>query len=185
MDKHTLHFSVLVILTASGLCVSAAETKEKAETPKVSSATVSSPTAAEGADSVREGDEADFSRRGRSPAEMVRRTRQVDPEQRFLEQISLQSKEHIELINELTEIKKLAEEEGAEKTAEAIQKLIDKRNEEHRRQVQEMHRRRLDLQKRIQERMKTRQERAIGGVEAAREKRAARRGQTDSDKQEK
>jgi hypothetical protein len=67
-------------------------------------------------------------------------------------------KNHRELIGQLTEIKKMAEEEGASKTAQAVQALIDMRNEEHRKTVEEMQNRRMEMQRRIQERISRRQQ---------------------------
>lgn len=67
---------------------------------------------------------------------------------------------HQELIKELLDIKKIADEEGATKTSEAIQKMIEKRNEEYQKNMAEMLKRREQIQKQIEERMKARQQRA-------------------------
>lgn len=68
----------------------------------------------------------------------------------------MQEKNHQELIGQLTEIKKMAEEEGASKTAQAIQQLIDKRNEEFKKNAEAIQKRQLEMQQRIQERMNRR-----------------------------
>ena len=61
------------------------------------------------------------------------------------------------LIGQLAEIKKLAQEEGASKTAAALQELIDQQNKELQKDTEELQNRRMEMQKRYQERIIRRQ----------------------------
>ncbi|MBN2514176.1 MAG: hypothetical protein JXB18_14655 [Sedimentisphaerales bacterium] len=70
---------------------------------------------------------------------------------------------HDEAVKELEELKKLAESENATKTAAAIQKMIDKRNEEYKKQTEESDRRRAQFT----ELMRQRQQQGTAGQQQA------------------
>jgi hypothetical protein len=93
-----------------------------------------------------------------APAATGRPAVQEQPRPQAQDPFLVMEKNHQELIGQLTEIKKMAEEEGASRTAGALQGLIDKRNEEYRKNVEEMQNRRMEMQRRIQERMSRRQQ---------------------------
>jgi len=65
---------------------------------------------------------------------------------------------HQELIAELTSILKLAQEENASKTAEAVQKLIDKHNAEYKQNLELLQQRRAEMQRRIEQRLRERRQ---------------------------
>ncbi len=65
---------------------------------------------------------------------------------------------HQELIGELTAVLKLAQEENAVKTAEAVQKLIDKHNAEYKQNLELMQQRRAEMQRRIEQRLRERRQ---------------------------
>jgi len=67
---------------------------------------------------------------------------------------------HQELTAELTTILNLAREENAVKTAEAIQKLIDKQNAEYQKNLKLLQERQAEMQRRLQQRLKEREQRA-------------------------
>lgn len=67
--------------------------------------------------------------------------------------------QHEEAVKELEELKKLAESENATKTAAAIQKMIDKQNEEYKKQTEEADRRRAQFT----ELMRQRQQQGAAG----------------------
>ena len=52
----------------------------------------------------------------------------VNPQERYQQMLSRRAEIHKQAIDELEEIKKIAEEEGATRTVEAIQKMIEKKN---------------------------------------------------------
>jgi len=60
----------------------------------------------------------------------------VDPQQRYQQMLSKRAEIHKQGIDELEEIKKIAQEEGAARTVEAIQKMIDKKNAEYKKSIQ-------------------------------------------------
>ncbi|MEJ5258795.1 MAG: hypothetical protein WHS88_01240 [Anaerohalosphaeraceae bacterium] len=64
---------------------------------------------------------------------------------------------HQELIAELTAVLKLAQEENALKTAEAVQKLIDKHNAEYKRNLELIQQRRAEIQRRAEQRIRERE----------------------------
>lgn len=77
-------------------------------------------------------------------------------EEMLKEMKTKRAKAHLAAMQELKDIKKLAEEEGATKTAEAIQKLIDKKDAEYKQEIQKFEQirkqRSEQVQKRLQER---------------------------------
>lgn len=67
--------------------------------------------------------------------------------------------QHEEAVKELEDLKKIAESENATKTVAAIQKMIDKRNEEYKKQTEEADRRRAEFT----ELMRQRQQQGAAG----------------------
>lgn len=67
--------------------------------------------------------------------------------------------QHDEAVKELEDLKKIAESENATKTVAAIQKMIDKRNEEYKKQTEEADRRRAQFT----ELMRQRQQQGAAG----------------------
>lgn len=65
---------------------------------------------------------------------------QGNREQMYQEMLAKRTEEHQAAVKELEDIKKLAEEEGATKTAEALQKMIDKKNDEFKQNMDRMNR---------------------------------------------
>jgi hypothetical protein len=70
--------------------------------------------------------------------------------------------QHDEAIKELEELKKLAESENATKTAAAIQKMIDKQNEEYKKQTEESERRRAQFTELMRQRQQQAQDQSQG-----------------------
>lgn len=169
MKKLIGFWSMLVLFLVVGLWVYAAEPESASGNEK----DVSAQTAADLVKAGQKTAATESSLREKSPAGRIRRGASASPENAFEARISSRIKVHLELIGELTEIKKIAEEEGAEKTTKAIQDLIDKRNQEHQKSMQELQERRIQMKKRIEERMKARREQAEGqAIESIRQKRA-------------
>jgi hypothetical protein len=77
----------------------------------------------------------------------------VDPQQRFQEMLSRQAEIHKKEIDELVEIKKIAEEENATRTAEAIQKVIDKKDAEYKKKIEQATLQQKKRAEQIRERM--------------------------------
>lgn len=67
---------------------------------------------------------------------------------------------HQKLTAELTSILNLAREENAVKTAEAVQKLIDKQNAEYQKNLKLLQERQAEMERRLQQRLKEREQRA-------------------------
>ena len=76
----------------------------------------------------------------------------LDPQQRRLEMLKRQAEVHKQAIGELEEIKKIAQEEDAVRTVEAIQKMIDKKNEEHKKRIESLNRTQQDRAEQIRKR---------------------------------
>ncbi|MBL7215595.1 MAG: hypothetical protein ISS71_07945 [Phycisphaerae bacterium] len=74
-------------------------------------------------------------------------------EQMYRERMAKQAEAHRAEMQELIDIKKIAEEENAAKTAEAIQALIDKKNAEYQKGVEQVERARREQAERLQKRM--------------------------------
>lgn len=64
---------------------------------------------------------------------------------------------HAKAIEELAAIKKLAEEENATKTAAAIQAMIDKKNEEYKKDAEQAERQRRERAEQVQKRLSEQQ----------------------------
>lgn len=77
-----------------------------------------------------ESKKADTAASQRDPRMSSRRGNPADRQQMFQEMMSKRIEEHKKAISELEEIKKIAEEEDAPRTVEALQKMIDKKNAE-------------------------------------------------------
>lgn len=73
-------------------------------------------------------------------------------EQMRTQAIARQTEAHRAQIQELLDIKKIAEEENATRTAEAIQKLIDKKNAEYQKNIEQVERLRRERAARLQRR---------------------------------
>lgn len=68
------------------------------------------------------------------------------------EAVERRSQMHQQMIKELEAIKAIAQSENATKTVEAIQKLIDSRNAEFKKQTEEMEKRRAEMMERMEQR---------------------------------
>lgn len=77
-----------------------------------------------------------------------------DRQQMYRERIAKLTEAHKASLKELEDIKKIAEEEGATKTAEAIQALIDKKDAEFKEKMQQSEQRRREGALQIQEKLK-------------------------------
>ncbi len=73
-------------------------------------------------------------------------------EEMYRQRMAQQTETHRAGIKELLDIKKIAEEENATRTVEAIQNLIDKKNAEFRKNVEQVERARRERSQRLQER---------------------------------
>ena len=73
-------------------------------------------------------------------------------EQMFRDRMAQQAEKHSAEIKQLMDIKKLAEEEKATKTAEAIQKLIDGKNAVYQKNIEQVERARRERAARLQQR---------------------------------
>lgn len=73
-------------------------------------------------------------------------------EQMFRDRMAQQAEKHSAEIKQLMDIKKLAEEEKATKTAEAIQKLIDEKNAVYQKNIEQVERARRERAARLQQR---------------------------------
>ena len=90
--------------------------------------------------------------RGRGPIDDPA-ARGRGPEDRPMQNMQqLQKKQLEELVKELEAVKKIAEEEKATKTVEAIQQLIDKKNAEFKNRQAEMEKRRAEMMERMRQR---------------------------------
>ena len=61
----------------------------------------------------------------------------VNREERYQQMLARRAEIHKQAIGELEEIKKIAQEENATRTVEAIQKMIDKKNAEYKKGIEE------------------------------------------------
>jgi gas vesicle protein len=61
----------------------------------------------------------------------------VNREDRYQQMLSRRAEIHKQAIDELEEIKKIAQEENATRTVEALQKMIDKKNAEYKKDIEE------------------------------------------------
>ena len=158
MKKKGMCWILLIAFLACGLWVWAAEEEQESNDrkPKVMKAPDED---MKGRPVPGRGRFSDPSLLRRGPEGRERPVPSKSREELYRERMLSQGMTHKELIEELVEIKKIADEEGASKTAEAIQKLIDKREQQYKQRTEEMQKRRLEMQKRIQERMKEREQR--------------------------
>ena len=85
---------------------------------------------------------------------MPRRGSRPDRSQMLRERMEKQMKVHKAALKELEDIKKIAEEEGATKTAEALQKLIDKKDAQFKKNLQKFEKARKERALKLQERTK-------------------------------
>jgi len=84
----------------------------------------------------------------------MRNRAMADREQMYKERIVKQNEAHKASLKELEDIKKIAEEEGATKTAEAIQKLIEKKDAEFKKNMEQFERARKERAAQIREKVK-------------------------------
>lgn len=75
----------------------------------------------------------------------------------YRQRMAAQAETHAAEIKELEGIKKIAEEEKATKTAEAIQKLIDKKNTEYQKRVEQFEQMQKQREAQMQKRMRQQQ----------------------------
>ena len=95
---------------------------------------------------------ADIRERGRQA--MGDRARMTESrEQMYREHMAKQAEIHRAEIKELLDIKAIAEEENATKTAEAIQALIDKKNAVYQKNIEQVERARRERSEQLQKRM--------------------------------
>ncbi len=73
-------------------------------------------------------------------------------QQAYEEFMKKREEEHKKGIAELEEIRKIAESEKATKTVEALQKMIDKKNADFKKNVEEAEKKRAEMQQRIEQR---------------------------------
>jgi hypothetical protein len=85
-------------------------------------------------------------------------------ERLYQQRLAQQADAHAAEIKELLDIKKLAEEENATKTAEAIQALIDKKNNEYKQQVEQVERARRERAERLERMRQQAEERQQGAA---------------------
>lgn len=76
----------------------------------------------------------------------------VNPQERYQQMLSRRAEIHKQAIDELEEIKKIAQEEGATRTVEALQKMIDKKNAEYKKGIEEFTRMQRQRADQIQQR---------------------------------
>ena len=81
-----------------------------------------------------------------------RRGAPMDRRQAYQEMRAKRMDGHKQALAELEGIKKIAEEEGATRTAEAIQKMIDRKDAEFKQKAEQFERQRRERSKRVQQR---------------------------------
>jgi hypothetical protein len=91
-------------------------------------------------------------RSGRSSTARVPGQGPVDRQDRYRQMLARRGEIHQQAIDELLEIKKIAEEEGATRTVEAIQKIIDKKNAEYKEGVEQFTRQQRERAEQIRQR---------------------------------
>lgn len=79
----------------------------------------------------------------------------MNREQRYKQMLAKRAEVHQKQIAELDAIKKIAEEEGAKRTAEAIQKLIDKKKADYKKTAVQMEKDRRKRAEKMRGRMET------------------------------
>ena len=97
--------------------------------------------------------------RGEAVPPYARSRRPVDPEERrqmYSQARALRVERYLEIVRELEAIKKIAQEENAEKTVAALDALIEKEKTELSRMQVEEKKRREEFEKRMQERLERR-----------------------------
>jgi len=76
----------------------------------------------------------------------------VNPQERYQQMLSRRAEIHKQAIDEIEEIKKIAQEEGATRTVEALQKMIDEKNAEYKKGIEEFTRMQRQRADQIQQR---------------------------------
>ncbi len=159
MKKNVLIVAGLVLFVMTGF-VTAAEEEGAAEGARVRTRTVPAarekkPPTPTAADARRE---RLTSRGGRGQSPTAR-------DQMYREMLAKQGEKHREALKELEDIKKIAEEEGATKTAEAIQALIDKKDADYKQNIEKAEKARAERAERVEQRLKDRQAREASKTE--------------------
>ena len=85
----------------------------------------------------------------------------------YREMMAKQAETHRTALKELEDIKKIAEEEGATKTAEAIQALIDKKDADYKQNIEKFEKARAERAARVEQRLKERQAKDAAKTEKA------------------
>ncbi len=83
-----------------------------------------------------------------------RRGPSMDRQQAYQEMLAKRVDSHKQALAELEGIKKIAEEENATRTVEALQKMIDKKDAEFKQKMEQFERQRRERSKRVQQRTK-------------------------------
>jgi hypothetical protein len=95
---------------------------------------------------------ADISASQRDPRTFGRRGTPADRQRMYKEMLAKRYENHKKAIEELEAIKKIAEEEKASRTVEALQKMIDKKNEEFKQRMEQFEQQRRNRPKRAPQR---------------------------------
>ena len=116
---------------------------------------VSALVMAEASDGKEAGQKADVSasKQRQKGAPRVSASRQGDPrnrQQAYKEMLEKRKANHKKTLAELEEIKKIAEEENATRTAEALGKMIDKKNAEFKQSMEQFEGRRRERSRQLQ-----------------------------------
>ena len=107
------------------------------------------------ADSKGKGADASVSRQRPEGAPQVSPSRRGDPrnrQQAYQEMLEKRGAIHKEAVAELEAIKKIAEDEGAKRTVEALQKMIDKKNAEFKQRMEQFETQRRERAKQLEQR---------------------------------
>ena len=88
-----------------------------------------------------------------SPTSPARQSSLRNRQQAYQERLAGQMASHKQAVAELEAIKKIAEEEGATRTTEALQKMIDKKNADFKQSMERFESQRSERLKQLQQRM--------------------------------
>ena len=108
------------------------------------------------------GADASVSRQRPEGAPQVSPSRRGDPrnrQQAYQEMLEKRGAIHKEAVAELEVIKKIAEDEGAKRTVEALQKMIDKKNAEFKQRMEQFETQRRERSKQLEQRTSGRPQR--------------------------
>ena len=102
-------------------------------------------------------------------------------EEMYRQRMAQQAEMHRVEMQELLDIKKIAEEENAPKTAEAIQALIDKKNAAYQKGIEQLERARREREARLKERAKRIEAQKAKSETAAKENATKTAGEGEND----